>query len=74
MLLAFRAFMSNMDIKLNFLSSHLDQFHKNPEAVSEEQGDRFYQDLKIMEELNLGRWDTDMMADYCCSTKRDCPN
>ena len=31
-----------MSIKLHFLHSHLDEFHSNPKAVSDEQGERFY--------------------------------
>ncbi|GBP44778.1 Alpha-globin transcription factor CP2 [Eumeta japonica] len=36
---------------------------------SEEQGKRFHQDLKVMEERYQGRWDCHMMADYCWSLK-----
>ena len=74
MLLAFRALRCNMSIKLHFLNSHLDQFPENLGAVSDEQGERFHQDLKIMEERYQGRWDKSMMADYCWSIKRDCPD
>jgi hypothetical protein len=62
----------NMSIKLHFLNSHLDGFPENLGDVSDEQGERFHQDLKIMEERYQGRWDTHMMADYCWSIKRDC--
>ena len=74
MLLTFRALGCNMSIKLHFLNSHLDQFPENLGAVSDEQGERFHQDLKIMEERYQGRWDKSMMADYCWSIKRDCPD
>lgn len=37
---------SNMCIKVHFLYSHLDRFPKNLGAVSDEQGERFHQDLK----------------------------
>ena len=40
----------NMSIKLHFLHSHLDKFPENLGAVSDEQGERFHQDLKTMEE------------------------
>ena len=40
----------NMSIKLHFLYSHLDRFPKNFGIVSDEQGERFHQDLKTMEE------------------------
>lgn len=64
----------NMSIKLHFLKSHLDQFPTNLGAVSDEQGERFHQDIRTMEERYQGRWDTHMMADYCWSLKRDLPS
>ena len=39
--------------------------------MSKEQGERFYQDIKTMEERYQGRWDSHMMADYYWSLKRD---
>lgn len=63
----------NMSIKLHFLHSHLPNFPENLGDVSDEQGERFHQDLKVMEERYQGRWDVNMMADYCWSIKRNCP-
>ena len=63
-----------MSIKLHFLNSHLDQFPDNLGAVSDELGERFHQDLKIMEERYRGHWDKSMMADYCWSIKQNCPD
>ena len=40
----------NMGFKLPFLYSHLDRFSENLGVVSDEQGEQFHQDLKIMEE------------------------
>ena len=74
MLLAFRDLGCNMSIKLHFLNSHLDQFPDNLGDVSDEQGEQFHQDLKIMEGRYQGRWDKSMMADYCWSIKRNCPD
>ena len=59
MLLAYRDLGCKMSIKLHFLS--------------DEQGERFHQDLMTMENCYQGRWDRNMMADYCWSIKRDCP-
>jgi len=39
--------------------------------VSEEQGERFHQDIKTMERRYQGHWNNKMMADYCWSIKRD---
>lgn len=74
MLQAFRDLQCNMSIKLHFLFSHLNQFPANLGAVSDEQGERFHQDLMTMEERYQGRWDKHMLADYCWSIKRDCPD
>ena len=51
-----------MSIKFHFLFSHLDTFPDNMGDVSDEQGERFHQDIKEMEERYQGRWDADMMA------------
>ena len=63
----------NMSIKVHFLHSHLDKFPENLGAISDEQGERFHQDLKVMETRYQGRWDRHMLADYCWSIRRDCP-
>ena len=73
MLLAYRDLGYKMSIKLYFLHSHLDEFSSNPKAVSDEQGEQFYQDLMTMEHRYQGRWDRNMMADYCWSIKRNSP-
>ena len=56
-------------IKLHYINSHLDQFPENLGDVSEEQGERFHQDLKTIEDCYQGRWDIHMMADYCWGIK-----
>ena len=61
----------NMSVKVHFLHSHLDYFPENLGAMSEEQGERFHQDLKTMEKRYQGRWNENMMADYCWCLKRD---
>ena len=63
-----------MSIKVHFLHSHLDRFPHNLGDLSEKQGERFHQDMKVMEERYQGRWDRHMMADYCWSIQRDCPD
>ncbi|GFW68345.1 uncharacterized protein TNCV_2263341 [Trichonephila clavipes] len=59
-----------MSVKVHFLHSHLDYFSENLGAVSEEQGERFHQDIKEMERRYQGRWNVNMMADYCWMLKR----
>jgi hypothetical protein len=60
-----------MSPKLYFLFSQLDQFPENLGEVSEEQCERFHQDIKEMERRYQGRWSVSMMADYCWMLKRD---
>ncbi len=36
----------SMSLKVHFLDSHLDYFCENLDAISEEQGERFHQDIK----------------------------
>ena len=68
----FQALGARMSIKLHYLFSHLDYFSENLGNVSKEQGERFHQDINIMEERYQGRWDAHMMADYCWTLIRDC--
>jgi hypothetical protein len=55
----------NMSLKVHFLFSHLNLFLKNLGAVSEEQGERFDQDIKQMERFYQGRWSVSMMVGFC---------
>lgn len=64
---------ARMSIKMHFLQSHLDYFPANCGDYSEEQGERFHQDIKTMETRYQGRWDINMLADYCWCLKRDEP-
>jgi hypothetical protein len=59
----------NISVKVHYLRSHLDRFPENLGDLSEEQGERFHQD---MEARYKGRWDAHMMADYCWNLMRDC--
>jgi hypothetical protein len=68
MLDKFKLLGCNMSLKLHFLASHLDYLPPNLGAVSEEQGERFHQYLINVERRYQGRWDVNMMADYCWST------
>ena len=60
-----------MSIKLHFLHSHLACFPENKGDVSDEQGERFHQDISDMEVCYQGCWDATMLADYCWSIKRN---
>ncbi|KAI6651349.1 hypothetical protein LOD99_5316 [Oopsacas minuta] len=43
-------------IKVHYLFSHLDRFLENLGDLSEEQGERFHQVIKVIEERYQGRW------------------
>ncbi|QQP41298.1 Uncharacterized protein FKW44_006868 [Caligus rogercresseyi] len=69
MIEAFQKLGCLMSIKMHFLFSHMEKFPENLRAMSDEQGERFHQDMRQMEERYQGRWDAVMMADYCWSLK-----
>jgi len=63
-----------MSLKIHFLHSHLDFFPENLGAVSDEQGERFHQDIQLMETRHQGFWNESMLADYCWMLYRDVPD
>ena len=54
-----------MSLKMHFLHSHLDFFPANLGAVSDEHGERFHQQISIMENRYQGNFNPNMMGDYC---------
>lgn len=60
-----------MSLKIHFLHSHLNYFPENLGAVSDEQGERFHQDIKKIEKRYQGRWDPAMLGDYCWFLKKE---
>jgi hypothetical protein len=60
-----------MSIKVHFLHSHLDFFRDNLGAVSEEHGERFHQDIQMMEKRYEGIWNTAMLGDYIWTLLRE---
>ena len=72
MLKNFHSLGTRMSIKLHYLYCHLERFPENIGDLSEEQGERFHQDIRNMEERYQGRWDAHMLSDYCWSLMRDC--
>ena len=66
---SFQALGARMSIKMHFLHSHLDYFSEKCGDYSEEQGERFHQDISCMEERYQGRWDVNMLSDYCWCLK-----
>ena len=64
----------NMSLKIHFLYSHLDFFPSNCGDVSDQHGERFHQDIAVMEKRYQGRWSPSMLADCCWTLVRDQPN
>lgn len=60
-----------MSLKLHFLHSHLEFFPANLGDVSDEHGERFHQDIRTMEERYQGRFNSNMMGDYCWFLQRE---
>ncbi|CAH2083922.1 unnamed protein product [Euphydryas editha] len=73
MLLCLKDLGCNMSVKLHYLNSHLDHFPENLGHFSDEQGERFHQEIRTMDERYKGRWNVHMMSDYCWSLKLDLP-
>ena len=49
---------------MHYLFSHMGRFPENLGPMSNEEGERYHQDMKEMETRYQGRWDAVMMADY----------
>ncbi|GBO44307.1 hypothetical protein AVEN_148846-1 [Araneus ventricosus] len=74
MLAFFQDFGYNMSLKTHFLDFHLNFFPDNCGQVSDEQGERFHQDISNMGKRYRGNWSTAMLADYCWTLIRDAPH
>jgi hypothetical protein len=73
LLQSYQAMGCNMPLKIHFLHSHLDFSPQNLGAVSDEHGERFHQDIAVMEKRYQGKWSVNMLSDYCWSIIRDVP-
>ncbi|ESO03076.1 hypothetical protein HELRODRAFT_173956 [Helobdella robusta] len=60
-----------MSLKIHFLHSHLSFFPANLGAVSDEQGERFHQEISVMEHRYQGRFDSNTMGDFCWFLQRE---
>ena len=61
-----------MSLRLHFLHSHLEFFRDNLGNVSEEHGERFYQDIQVMKNRYQRRWNEAMMGDYVWNLMGKC--
>ena len=60
-----------MTLKLHVLHYHMDEFKDNMGNFSEEQGERFHQDVKSFEERYKGQYNESMMGDYNLNLVRE---
>ena len=60
-----------MSVKVHFLKNHLDYFPANLGELSEEQGERFHQEIKYFEQRYMGKHSKSVLADYCWSLVRE---
>ena len=61
-----------MSLNLHSLHSHLDFFRDNLGNVSKEHGERFHQDIQVMEKCYQGRWNEAMMGGYVWNLMQKC--
>lgn len=60
-----------MSLKVHILDAHLDKFKENMGAYSEEQGERFHQDILDFERRYQGQYNENMMGDYVWGLLRE---
>ncbi|XP_059848170.1 uncharacterized protein LOC132406471 isoform X2 [Hypanus sabinus] len=60
MLQAYKTMKCNMSLKIHFLHSHLDFFPASLGAAGDEHGERFHQDVVVMEKRYQGNWNPSM--------------
>ena len=60
-----------MSLKVHVLHDHLDKFKDNMGDYSEEQGERFLQDVRSFEERYKGQCNEGMMGDYIWNLLRE---
>ena len=60
-----------MSLKLHVLHSHIDEFKDNMGDCSEEQGERFHQDVKLFEEHYKGQYNESIMGNYIWNLVRE---
>jgi len=62
-----------MSLKIHFLHSHLEFFEEKCGAMSDENGQSFYQDISSIGKRYQGKWNCAILADYCCTFTKNVP-
>ena len=60
-----------MSLKVHILDAHLDKFKENMGASSEEQGERFHQDILDFKRRYQGQYNENMMGNYIWGLPRE---
>ena len=71
---SYEALGCKMSLKVHFLMSHMDFFPDNMGSVSDEHGERFHQDVSVMEKRYKKKWSPAMLADFCWMLQCDAPD
>lgn len=74
MLDSFKVMGCRMSLKVHMLHAHLDKFKNNMGEYSEEQGERFHQDIMNFEQRYQGQYNENMIGDYIWGLIRECPD
>ena len=56
---------NRISVNIYILNSHLGHFPANLGTISEEQVERFYQDIREIETRYQSQWNENMMTGYC---------
>lgn len=64
MMMSFDRMKINMSPKIHYLHQHLDFFRENLGKISDEHGERFHQQIKLIEHRFQGKNDEHMLAEY----------
>ena len=67
----YQAVGARMSLKIHFLHNHLDFFPENLGSVNNEHGERFHQDISVMEQRYSGKYTSSMMGDFCWFLQRE---
>lgn len=65
MMSAFRDMKVDMSLEIHFLHDHLEFFPENLGAYSDEHGERFHQDIALIEKRYKGKDYCKMLGEYC---------
>ena len=71
MLRAYEFMGARLPLKMHILHLHLNFLPSNLGDVSDEHGERFYEDIQAMESRYQGKLNPSMMGDYCCFLQQE---